>query len=36
MGFGTQERIKGILRVMAKGNPRTTVVPEALRATRTD
>lgn len=36
MGFGTQERIKGILRVMAKGNPRTIVVPEALRATRTD
>lgn len=32
MGDGTQESIKGIF--MVKGNPRVTVVPEALRATR--
>ena len=36
MGNGIQERVKGILRIMVKGKLRVTVVPEALRATRTD
>lgn len=36
MGNGTQERVKGALRIMVRGKLRITVVPEALRATRRD